>query len=67
MKAKKYDKVQELPTNAIKVSTYAEQIGQNNPPYICVAYDRWLKSPATVSYPGYKIVNWQGYNFVVPD
>lgn len=64
MKAKKYKKVSELPKNAVKVSTYASSIGQNNPSYICVAYDRYLKGKGT--YPNYDIVNWQGYNFVVP-
>ena len=67
MKAIKYDKVDTLPANAVKVSKYAEMTGQNNPPYICVAYDRWLKNPSGTTYPGYKIVNWQGYNFVIPD
>jgi hypothetical protein len=65
MKAKKYDKVNELPANAVKVSTYAEQIGQANPPYICVMFDRYKAGKGT--YPGYKIVNWQGFNFVIPD
>ena len=65
MKAKKYDKVDSLPANAVKVSVYAEMIGQKNPPYICVMYDRFLNGKGT--YPGYTIVNWQGYNFVIPD
>lgn len=64
MKAIKYDKVNTLPDNAIKVSAYAEQIGQNNPPYICVMYDRYLAGKG--SNPGYTIVNWQGFNFVIP-
>lgn len=64
MKAKKYDKVESLPDNAIKVSAYADQIGQNNPPYICVMYDRFLAG--TGADPKYKIVNWQGFNFVIP-
>jgi len=67
MKAKKYDKVNELPANAVKVSKYAEMIGQTNPPYICVMFDRWLANPSKAQYPGYKIVNWQGINFVIPD
>lgn len=65
MKAIKYDKVKELPENAVKVSMYAESINQRNPAYICVAYDRYLDNKGT--YPGYKIVNWQGINFVIPD
>ena len=65
MKAIKYDKVDNLPANAVKVSIYAEQINQKNPPYICVMYDRYLAGKG--SKPPYKIVNWQGYNFVIPD
>jgi len=34
MKALKYNKVESLPDNAIKVSSYAQQIGQANPSYI---------------------------------
>lgn len=65
MKAYKYDKVDELPLNAVKVSMYAIKIKQANPPYICVMFDRYLQGKG--SYPGYKIVNWQGFNFVIPD
>lgn len=65
MKAIKYDKVDVLPDNAVKVSIYAEMIGQKNPPYICVMYDRYLKGKGV--YPNYKIVNWQGFNFVIPE
>lgn len=65
MKAIKYTKVDSLPDNAVKVSTYAERIGQKNPPYICVMYDRFLNG--TGKNPGFKIVNWQGFNFVIPD
>lgn len=64
MKAVKYEKVESLPDNAVKVSTYAEMIGQSNPPYICVMYDRYLAG--TGRDPKYRIVNWQGYNFVIP-
>jgi hypothetical protein len=67
MEAKKYDKVEVLPDNAIKVSMYAQQIGQNNPPYICVMYDRYLANPTKAKKPPYKIVNWQGINFVIPE
>jgi len=67
MKAVKYDKVEKLPKNAVKVSTYAEMIGQPNPPYICVMYDRYLKDSGKYAKPPYKIVNWQGFNFVIPD
>lgn len=65
MKAVRYEKVDELPKNAVKVSTYAANIGQRNPPYICLVYNRYLDGKG--SKPPYKIVNWQGYNFVIPE
>ena len=65
MKALKYNKVESLPDNAIKVSSYAQQIGQANPSYICVCYDRFLAGKG--SKPPYEIVNQQGINFVIPD
>jgi hypothetical protein len=67
MKAVKYDKVDKLPKNAVSVTKYAESIKQKNPPYICVMYDRYLKDPVKYAKPAYKIVNWQGFNFVIPD
>jgi hypothetical protein len=65
MKAIKYTKVDKIPDNAVKVSIYAEQIGQQNPAYICVRYDRYLSGKG--SKPPYEIVNWQGFNFVIPE
>ena len=65
MKAIKYDKVNELPKHALKVSTYAEVNNIPQPAYVCIKYDRYLIGKG--SYPGYKIVNWQGFNFVIPD
>lgn len=65
MKAVKYPKVDTIPSNAVKVSEYAKQTAQAHPPYICVMYDRYLAGKG--SYPNYKIVNWQGFNFVIPD
>ncbi len=65
MKAYKYEKVDTLPKNAVKVSNYAASIGQNNPAYICIAYDRFLAGKG--SNPGYSIVNWQDINFVIPN
>lgn len=65
MKAIKYTKVDQLPINALSVSSYAQQIGQKNPSYICVMYDRYVNGKG--SYPNYNIVNWQGINFVIPD
>lgn len=67
MKAYKYEKVTELPDNAMTVSAYAEKVEQKNPPYICIVYDRYLEKPGTCEKPQYKIVNWQGINFVIPD
>lgn len=65
MKATKYDKIEKLPAKAKKVSLYAEEIGQRNPAYVCIVYDRYLSGKGTK--PPYKIVNWQGSNFVVPE
>lgn len=65
MKATKYKKVSTLPDTAVKVSTYAESISQKHPPYICIVYDRYLAGKG--SKPPYEIVNWQGYNFVIPE
>lgn len=67
MKATKYKKVKELPEGAMSVAKYAEEIGQQNPPYICVAYDRYLSNPEKYAKPAYYIVNWQGFNFVIPN
>jgi hypothetical protein len=64
MKANKYLKVDELPIGAIKVSAYAASIGQRNPSYICVAYDRYLSGKGSKT--DYKIINWQDINFVIP-
>ena len=65
MKAVKYNKVEELPPNAVKVSLYADRINQKNPAYICIVYDRYLAGKG--SKPEYSIINWQGMNFVVPE
>lgn len=63
MKSIKYEKVDTLPKGALKVSLYAEKIKQKNPTYISVQYDRFLAG--TGKDPGFKIINWQGFNFVV--
>jgi hypothetical protein len=67
MKAYKYPVIDKLPNNAVKVSIYAESIGQKNPPYICVMYDRYLNDPTKYAKPPFIIVNWQNSNFVIPD
>mgnify|MGYP003403091807 CR=1 FL=1 len=61
----KYPKITELPENASLLSAYKDKIGLKNAASVCVKYDRYLAG--TGSYPGYKIVNWQGFNFVIPD
>lgn len=65
MEAVKYKKVEDLPSGSVKVSMYAKSIGQKNPAYICIVYDRYLAGKG--SKPNYSIVNWQGMNFVVPE
>jgi len=67
MEAIKYPKVDSIPSNAVKVSIYAEMIGQKHPAYICVMYDRYLAKPTIAAKPPYTIVNWQGFNFVIPE
>lgn len=67
MIAKKYNKVNSIPANAVKVSVYADSIGIKNPAYICVMLDRYLAQPDKYTKPAYTIVNWQGFNFVIPD
>lgn len=62
--ATRFEKREQLPDNAIKITLYAEQTGVKNPAYINVKYDRYLKGG---TYPGYKIINFQGSNFVIPD
>jgi len=65
MKAIKYPKVDAIPEGAVTVSNYAKSVGQKNPAYICVAYDRYLSGKG--KNPGYSIVNWQGFNWVIPN
>ncbi len=63
MKAIKYPKVDKLPTNAKSVNTYAEESGFKAP-YIYIKYERAKKGETSVNY---KIVNYQGFNFVIPE
>jgi hypothetical protein len=65
MKATKYEKVPELPSNAIPVAKYAKDNDISSPAYVQIKYNRHLDAGA--KYPGYKIINWQGINFVIPD
>jgi len=62
----KYPKVDELPDGAMMLSIYAKQMGYKQAAYVCVKFDRYKKGE-TPNSPGYKIVNWQGFNFVIPD
>jgi len=61
----KYEEIKALPPNAKAVSVYAAEIGQRNPAYICVKYDRYLKGEG--ENPGYTIRCWQGMNIVIPN
>ncbi len=63
VKESKYQEVAAIPDTAQKVSTFAAakgwQVG-----YVYVKYLRSLDGKATVDY---KIVRFQGINFVIPD
>jgi hypothetical protein len=61
----KYPKVDELPEGAYLLSAYKDVLGLKNAASVCVKYDRFLDNKG--AYPGYKIVNWQGLNFAIPD
>lgn len=63
MNATKYDKVTELPSGAVRVSTFARDNSISSPAYVQIKYNRFLEDKG--QYPGYYIVNWQGINFVV--
>lgn len=65
MKAKKYDKVTELPANAQLVSAYSRQQGWSHPNYVYVKYDRAQTGKG--SGVEFTIVCYQGMNFVIPD
>lgn len=67
MKAEKYEKVEKLEAGAVSVSQYAKANNIKSPAYVQVKYNRYLAKPTKCAYPGYKIVNWQGINFVIPD
>ncbi len=60
----KYPSVDELPKGATLLNVYKHTLNLKNAASVCVKYDRYLadKGPN----PGYKIVNWQGFNFAVP-
>lgn len=64
-KGTKYETAKDIPDYAMPVSTYAAANNIRNPAYVCVKYDRYLAG--TGSYPGYKIVCWNGTNIVIPD
>lgn len=60
MKAFKYEKVDELPRDAMLVSAFAKE---NNwqPAYVYVKLERAKEAGKSVNY---NIINWQGMNFV---
>ena len=65
MKATKYPKVNELPANAQLVSAFSKQMGWSQPNYVYVKYDR--SKDGTGCSVEFKIVCFQGMNFVIPD
>lgn len=72
MRINKYDKVNDLPANAIPVSLYAKENGFKSPAHVYTKYDRYrfgykTKKGTLVhgSDPGYDIVNWLGTCLVI--
>jgi hypothetical protein len=61
----RFEKVDTLPSDAMKVSLYAKLHGISQPAYINVKYSRYLTDGGEK--PPYKIINFQGSNFVIPD
>ncbi len=61
----KYPTVEELPEGATLLSVYKNVLGLKNAASVCVKYDRYLSGKGTK--PAYRIVNWQGFNFAVPE
>jgi hypothetical protein len=62
-KESKYPEIDKLPATAEKVSTFAKSQGYQVG-YVYVKYLRSLEGKATVNY---KIVRFQGINFVIPN
>lgn len=62
IKESQYEEISKLPPTAQKVSTFAREQGWQVG-YVYVKYQRSLIGKATVDY---KIVRFQGINFVVP-
>ena len=63
VKESKYPEVSKLPPSAQKVSTFANEMGWQVG-YVYIKYLRSLDGKAQVDY---KIVRFQGINFVVPN
>lgn len=62
-KGTKYEQIEVLPTNAMKVRLYADKVG-TEPYNVIQRYDRFLAG--TGSDPGYTIKCFQGINFIIP-
>ena len=60
----KYPEVDKLPDNAMRVSAFADLKGWAVG-YVYVKYERSLINPKTTV--DYKIVQFQGINFIIPD
>lgn len=72
-KGTKYDSVDQLPGNALPISTYARKYKVSSPAYVHVKYDRFKfgypsKKDNTTLYgedPGYEIVEFAGTCYVI--
>lgn len=63
MRSTKQEIINELPATAVVVSEYARKTGYAIG-YVYIKYQRSLEGKATVDY---KIVSFQGVNFVIPN
>jgi hypothetical protein len=68
MKVTKYPKIKELPPGSMTVRLYAASVGVAHA-YVYVKYDRLIKKAKDTNSEidtAYRIYNYQGINFVVP-
>lgn len=69
-----YDKVTKLPAKALRVYEYSQVEPKTSPSYIHIKYNRYkfgyVNPKGVLTYgekPDYKLVDFQGIVFVIPD
>lgn len=63
MRSTKQEVIDNLPSNAVTIRQYAEDTGVAVG-YVYIKYQRSLEGKATTNY---KVVSFQGINFVIPN